>query len=283
MLSLLDEVLEALGACYSLFVDVLVGFLSPVLSVLADCLRPHHTDHAIAVRILPQAALAPGTHALTHTPSIAGQRASFTREVAVQSTGTITQRTSLYLEPSLVSYGKKKVLVLDLDETLVHSMHSRIITRYDYTLKVTLDAMTVQFYVRYRPYVRLFLDTVARWYEVVVFTASLPQYGCPVIDALDPARRISRRFYRDSCTAIGQPVPVFAKDLTLVCPDLASVAIVDNSPSAYLLHPENAIPVRTWTCDAKDTELLALLPFLDALRLTSDVRSVLGLRTPRIN
>ena len=41
-------------------------------------------------------------------------------------------------------------------------------------------------------------------------------------------------------------------------------------------HPDNAIPVKSWFSDPHDTALLELLPLLDALRFTSDVRSVLS-------
>lgn len=42
---------------------------------------------------------------------------------------------------------------------------------------------------------------------------------------------------------------------------------------------ENGIPIDTWIDDPNDEALLDLLPFLDALRFTEDVRSVLSLRT----
>ena len=86
-------------------------------------------------------------------------------------------------------------------------------------------------------------------------------------------------------------------------PDLAKVCIVDNSPMAYILNSgmsprnlmkwscfppnqkslpfnflENGIPIEGWISEAGDEALLYLLPFLDALRFTEDVRSVLRLR-----
>lgn len=39
---------------------------------------------------------------------------------------------------------------------------------------------------------------------------------------------------------------------------------------------DNAIPIKSWFSDPSDTALLNLLPVLDALRFTSDVRSVLS-------
>ena len=40
----------------------------------------------------------------------------------------------------------------------------------------------------------------------------------------------------------------------------------------------NGIPVEGWTHDPSDEALLDLLPVLDSLRFTSDVRRVLGIR-----
>ena len=39
---------------------------------------------------------------------------------------------------------------------------------------------------------------------------------------------------------------------------------------------DNAIPIQSWFSDPHDQCLLNLLPFLDALRFTSDVRSILS-------
>lgn len=56
------------------------------------------------------------------------------------------------------------------------------------------------------------------------------------------------------------------------------VLLIDNSPMSFIINPENCIPIKTWIHDKKDEALLDLLPFLDALRFTEDVRSVLSMR-----
>lgn len=71
---------------------------------------------------------------------------------------------------------------------------------------------------------------------------------------------------------------VFVKNLSLVDSDLSRVILLDNSPASFLLHPDNAILIETWTEDPKDVTLLDMLPFLDALRFADDVRSILSLR-----
>jgi len=43
--------------------------------------------------------------------------------------------------------------------------------------------------------------------------------------------------------------------------------------------PANGIPIEGWTDDPSDQALLDLLPVLDSLRFTKDVRHILGLRS----
>ncbi|KAI5086531.1 CTD nuclear envelope phosphatase 1A, partial [Silurus meridionalis] len=176
---------------------------------------------------------------------------------------------------------KRKILVLDLDETLIHSHHDGVLrptvrpgTPPDFILKVVIDKHPVRFFVHKRPHVDFFLEVVSQWYELVVFTASMEIYGSAVADKLDNNRGIlKRRYYRQHCTL---DLGSYIKDLSVVHSDLSSIVILDNSPGAYRSHPDNAIPIKSWFSDPSDTALLNLLPMLDALRFTSDVRSVLS-------
>ncbi|KAA0201702.1 hypothetical protein HAZT_HAZT005073 [Hyalella azteca] len=186
---------------------------------------------------------------------------------------------------------KRKVLVLDLDETLIHSHHDGVLrqmvkpgTPPDFVLKVTIERHPVRFFVHKRPHVDYFLQIlkiediidlmVSQWYELVVFTASMEIYGAAVADKLDAGRGLlQRRYYRQHCTL---DYGSYTKDLSAICPDLSSVFILDNSPGAYRAYRDNAIPIKSWFSDPLDTSLLNLLPVLDALRFTADVRSVLS-------
>jgi len=101
---------------------------------------------------------------------------------------------------------KKKILVLDLDETLIHSRHDngglarpqiKNDIPPDFLLQVNIDRTPVTFFVHKRPHVDYFLDVVSQWYELVVFTASMEIYGSAVCDRLDSGKGILKtRFYR---------------------------------------------------------------------------------------
>ncbi|KAI8901777.1 NLI interacting factor-like phosphatase-domain-containing protein [Globomyces pollinis-pini] len=189
-----------------------------------------------------------------------------------------------YTTKKLHKIHSRKTLVLDLDETLVHSNLDGF-GSHDFLVEVLLDKHVCLYYVYKRPYCDLFLKKVSEWFKIVIFTylsthlnhsASVPEYADPVIDWLDPTRTlISKRYFRDSCVPSRGS---FMKNLELVEPDLSKVILLDNSDFCFTLNPDNGIPIETWTQDSSDQCLLDLLPLLDALRFTKDVRSVLSLR-----
>lgn len=63
-------------------------------------------------------------------------------------------------------------MILDLDETLVHSSF-KYIPNADIILPVEIEGRICEIYVLKRPGVDEFLYQVCQLYEVVVFTASL--------------------------------------------------------------------------------------------------------------
>ncbi|KAJ3145429.1 hypothetical protein HDU86_000915 [Geranomyces michiganensis] len=165
----------------------------------------------------------------------------------------------------------KKCLVLDLDETLVHSSFKEV-PNADYVIPVEIEGVYHSVYVLKRPGVDVFLQRLAPQFEIVVFTASLPKYADPVLDHLDVCRTVKHRLFRDACL---QHRGNYVKDLSVLGRNLNEVIILDNSPASYAFHPQNAIPVSTWMWDPNDTELLDLIPFLEDLKNCDDVTMVL--------
>lgn len=79
----------------------------------------------------------------------------------------------IYLKKSEY-YKKKKTLVLDLDETLIHCVDNYE-AEADLRLKIKLegeDQKLHQFGINIRPYALTFLKKMAKKYEIIVFTAS---------------------------------------------------------------------------------------------------------------
>lgn len=110
------------------------------------------------------------------------------------------------------SVSQKKTLVLDLDETLVHSSFKPL---PDADLVITLQVepdRAYNVYVMKRPGVEMFLRRLSRFYELVVFTASLSKYANPLLDKLDPEGCISARLFREHCTCVRGSI--YVKDLS---------------------------------------------------------------------
>jgi CTD nuclear envelope phosphatase 1 len=188
----------------------------------------------------------------------------------------------------------QKTLVVDLDETLIHSLAKGGRMSSGHMVEVKLAApMTasvapgappttlgpqhpILYYVHKRPHCDEFLRKVCRWYKLVVFTASVQEYADPVIDWLEQERKFFQaRYYRQHCTVRNG---AYIKDLSSVEPDLSKVMILDNSPMSYIFHEDNAIPIEGWINDPTDNGLLHLIPMLEALQHATDVRALLALR-----
>lgn len=165
----------------------------------------------------------------------------------------------------------KKCMVIDLDETLVHSSFKPI-SNADFVVPVEIDGTVHQVYVLKRPYVDEFLQRMGELYECVLFTASLAKYADPVADLLDRWGVFRSRLFRESCVFHRGN---YVKDLNKLGRDLQKVIIVDNSPASYNFHPDNAVPVASWFDDMTDSELLDLIPFFEKLSKVDNVYTLL--------
>lgn len=164
-------------------------------------------------------------------------------------------------------------LVLDLDETLVHSSFDKCDDDVDFTFSIHSKMQVQTVFVRQRPYLHMFLEAVAGLFDIVIFTAGQSIYAEQLLDILDPNQTLfGQRVYRDSCVFSDGG---YVKDLTILGRDLARVAIVDNTPQVFQLQVENGIPIESWFGDPSDDALLSLLLFLLTLVGVDDVRPII--------
>ncbi|KAH0479149.1 MAG: hypothetical protein KVP17_004778 [Porospora cf. gigantea B] len=175
------------------------------------------------------------------------------------------------LPPQAACVAGRKTLVLDLDETLVHSNFEG--NAPSFTVQVNIADAVHNIHVAKRPYTDSFLEFCAKHFEVVIFTASMEKYACPVVDVLDPNKKLFHgRLFRQHCTPQADN---FVKDLSTLGRELAQVVIVDNSPAAFALQPDNAIQILSWFDDPDDRELLDLIPILEALSREDDIPAIM--------
>jgi Dullard-like phosphatase family protein len=175
------------------------------------------------------------------------------------------------LPPKEKKFKDKKTLLLDLDETLVHSGFKQFNPNIpsDLIMNIELENQKREIHVLIRPGVKEFLDRISKRFEIIIFTASLSKYASPLIDILDNNNLCSYRLFREHCTFING---AFIKDLKRLDRNLKDVILLDNSPIAYMLHPENGFPIKTWYDDKSDRELYNLAPIIEFLSYVDDVR-----------
>jgi Dullard-like phosphatase family protein len=170
------------------------------------------------------------------------------------------------------AHRNRHLLLLDLDETLVHASASPV--PHDVSFTVEMENQSIRIYVKHRPYMIEFLRAAASLFEVGVFTASLSKYADQVLDNIDPHRElITHRLFREHCTQVDGS---YVKDLSILGRPMHSIAIVDNSPVAYLFHPGNAIPCTSWFDDPHCTELRNFIPLLERMARSANIMTAIA-------
>ena len=163
----------------------------------------------------------------------------------------------------------RKALVLDLDETLIHTSafppHKEV--------KTLIYHEETNEYVFLRPGVEEFLTKVCQMYEVYIFTASTKEYADEILDKLCPQIDVLHRFYRDNCKFKANKVK---KDLTKFHRPLSEVIMIDDNPNMKKLYPNNTIAINKWNGTPLDHQLLdEILPILEKCENAPDIRPII--------
>ena len=212
-----------------------------------------------------------------------------------------------------LSLSDKKILVLDLDETLIHadfdeefsnkenikydakvSFYSEensekrekrenfekdeddesIITEDDSKdLSSSKILNTVGIFLR--PGVKQFLEEVSKYFEVGIFTASVPEYADAVINYLDPENKfIKFRLYRNNCINVKDLLRV--KNLKIFQNiSLKKIILVDNNMYSFAPQLNNGVLINSFIYDKDDNELSNVLSYLlNYILPAEDVRKV---------
>ena len=151
----------------------------------------------------------------------------------------------------------KYTLVLDLDETIIHCLDQQEIVPL------------------IRPLIKLFLSELSKYYEIVIFTASIKDYADTILNLIDKDKKwIRHRLYRKHTTVLKN---TYLKDLSKLGRDLNKVIIIDNAYDNFKLQSDNGIFINTWIDDKKDTALFDLIPILREIvvKKVKDVRKAL--------
>lgn len=167
----------------------------------------------------------------------------------------------------------RKLLVLDLDETLMYAAEEALGRPADFQVE--------RFHVYKRPHVQEFLSSSAELFDLAVWTTSTEDYAEAIIQKLFPGH-VSLAFVwaRQRCTIASNPDTrerFWIKDLKKLKKHgylLERVIVVDDSPEKLQRNYGNLVMVKPYQGDPDDAELLLLLPFLRRLATLEDVRKI---------
>lgn len=210
---------------------------------------------------------------------------------------------SLLNKLSLNSNPKKKILLLDLDETLIHADFDEEFfgnknIKYDAIIKFSTKSQKIENFeenedkieeekiqeeeeiehsvgIFIRNGVNEFLNEVSKHFDVGIFTASVKEYADAVISFLDPENRLIKyRLYKNNCINFNNSFNI--KDLRILKGvDLKNVILLDNCMYSFSLQLKNGILINSFYNDKNDNELFNVLGYLINFILPAeDIREV---------
>jgi Dullard-like phosphatase family protein len=182
------------------------------------------------------------------------------------------------------SNSNKLTVVLDLDETLIHSflltekIQQQQATSTNCPSPLSFDVILgpdVKIRVNKRPGLDQFLKWASQRFDLVCFTASRHDYANPILDVLDPDGTIfQRRLFRQHCSPSPLFPAAFTKDLSILGIPMERVVLVDNSLHCFS-QISNGIPIIPFFNNVWDVALYELSLLLETCNLHMDVRGFL--------
>jgi Dullard-like phosphatase family protein len=175
----------------------------------------------------------------------------------------------------------KKLLILDIDETLIHteSVPDDYADMYDYDF-IMSSRKGSQYYTKKRPYLDQFLTYAFTNFDVAVWTAAGEDYAKLVLSNIGVNVSDLKFLYtKENCTLkldyeLGSYYGV--KNLNKIKNkyDLNQVLIVDDIALTAKNNYGNLIQVKSFVNDYDDTELLKLISYLETIKDVENVRSI---------
>lgn len=178
---------------------------------------------------------------------------------------------------------KRILLILDLDETLIHA------SRHE--LDCTADFQVFTYHVYQRPYLKEFLEVCNQAFDLAVWSSASEDYVEKIVEHIFPKEvRLQFVWARNRCTfRRAQPLDMddyyvdsmlnyeYAKNLSKLKKyghRLERMLIVDDTPAKVRTHYGNAIYIPEYTGQTTDEELKLLAAYLPSLQHCENVRTV---------
>jgi TFIIF-interacting CTD phosphatase-like protein len=187
---------------------------------------------------------------------------------------------SKYQKSKIAVPVKNKLLILDLDETLIYSTETQ--------LARTADLLVYSYYVYKRPNLANFITTCFEWFDVAVWTSSGAEYAAAIVTAIFPDPQLLKFIWAsDRCSIainynhdrIDGYYPTYysrklIKKVKRQGYKLESIIAIDDTPKKWEQSYGNLVRIDPFEGDESDRELDYLIDYLNILKDAENVRSI---------
>jgi carboxy-terminal domain RNA polymerase II polypeptide A small phosphatase len=179
----------------------------------------------------------------------------------------------MYNNSISIKTSKNKLLILDLDETLIYSSETQLERPHHFTVD--------SFFVYGRPGLSDFLTKCSQIFNLAVWTASSPDYANQILEKILPDRiHLEFVFTQERCSfnfnhesGRNEIIKSLAK-IKRKGYLLRDTIIVDDLPETFQKNYGNAILVSKYFGSLEDNELYLLFEYLNILGKEDDVRKI---------
>ena len=156
-----------------------------------------------------------------------------------------------------------KLLLFDLDETLIHSSEKKLKQAEDFSFE--------RFYVYKRPYLPWFLAGISKKYKIGIWSSADEFYVESIVQRILPTDvKLEVMWGNSRCTfnpEAGTNNGIYEKrpeQLAVLKYKKESIVLIDDNVHNTILHQGNSILIKPFTGDSEDRELKHLYNFLMA-------------------
>jgi RNA polymerase II subunit A small phosphatase-like protein len=170
-----------------------------------------------------------------------------------------------------------KLLILDIDETLIYSSEKQLDRLPDFELDFGLE----KYFVYKRPGLEEFILQCSKWFPLAIWTSSGSDYAREVIKNIftdNYSLKLEFIFTTERCLFKRNPeldvIEIFKplKKVKRKGFSLDSVLIVDDIAQTFKYNYGNGILVKKYRGEEDDIELFLLLRYLEMIRWQENVR-----------
>jgi len=164
----------------------------------------------------------------------------------------------------------QKVLILDLDETLIHCTEKP--NENSVIVKMPSKGGEATFYIKKRPGLEKFLSQMSKHYVLILFSVATKTYISSILKVLNIEDHFSLILDRTFCKSSG--INTYSKDISILGLSPKSVIFIDDSIENAKMQPQNTLIIQQFIGDENDRELSIISKYLIRTAETEDLRTV---------